>query len=166
MCAAAVFSCWHPNTELSCHYSFTLYSCMADCDLFCVCTIGGVVQAWVAHFASPLKRRDNESDWWVMSQKAHKIHNLPNKHHHYSMVVKPPTPLAAWIWWIHAAPGVGGLVHTFSVATIKRLCLIHYINVAINLFSSTSMSMFNRILARPPATMVAKSAAIVVVRGR
>jgi hypothetical protein len=28
-----------------------------------------------------------------------------------TMVMEPPTPLAAWIWWIHTNQGVGGILH-------------------------------------------------------
>jgi hypothetical protein len=59
---------------------------------------------------------------------------------------------------------VGGLVHTFAVAAIKGFCLNHLINVEINLFTSTSI--FNRFMARLPATMVAKTVSIVVGGGQ
>ena len=39
-----------------------------------------------------------------------------------TMVVETPAPLAAWIWWIHAAWGAGGLAHIFSEAADKRFC--------------------------------------------
>jgi len=35
------------------------------------CTQNNMVHAWVGHFVTPLKRRYNESDWWVTSQKPH-----------------------------------------------------------------------------------------------
>jgi hypothetical protein len=36
-----------------------------------------------------------------------------------TMVVEPPTPRVAWIWWTHAAWGVDGLAHDFSNDAIK-----------------------------------------------
>ena len=78
----------------------------------------GMVQAWVGHFVTPLKRGYDKSNWWVPSQKPHKKHNyLINT---TTMVVKLPTPPAAWIWWIHPDPGAGGLTHTFFEAAAKR----------------------------------------------
>ncbi len=44
-----------------------------------------------------------------------------------TMVVKPLTPPAAWIWWTHAAWGVDGLAHIFSVAAIEGF-LFGFIN--------------------------------------
>ncbi len=80
------------------------------------------------------------------------------------MVVELLAPSTVWIQWIHATQGAVGLEHILSKAAIKEFCLIEYINVEINveinLFLSTSM--FNRIRARPTATMVAKAASTAV----
>jgi hypothetical protein len=35
-----------------------------------------------------------------------------------TMVVEPLASPAAWIWWIHAAQGAGGLAHIFSDAIV------------------------------------------------
>jgi hypothetical protein len=79
----------------------------------------GMVQAWVAHhFVTPLKCRCYKFDWWVMSQKPHKKHKLPNKHHHHGGEAANP-PAGARIWWIHNAWGVGVLALIFSNAAIK-----------------------------------------------
>ena len=43
----------------------------------------GMVQDWMAHFVTPWERGYDGYDWWVMIQKAHKKHKLPNKHHHH-----------------------------------------------------------------------------------
>ena len=44
----------------------------------------GMVQAWVAHFVTPLKCTYDKYDWRVMSQKPHKKHKSPNKHDHHA----------------------------------------------------------------------------------
>jgi len=38
-----------------------------------------------------------------------------------TMVVKPLAPPAAWIWWTHAAWGVGGLAHVRSYADVEEI---------------------------------------------
>jgi len=43
----------------------------------------GMVQAWVAHFVTPLKCTYDKNDLRVTSQKPHKKHKSPNKHHHH-----------------------------------------------------------------------------------
>ena len=43
----------------------------------------GVVQAWVAHFVTPLKCMYDEYNWGVTSQKPHKKHKSPKKYHHH-----------------------------------------------------------------------------------
>ena len=70
---------------------------------------GGMVQAWVAHIVSSLKRRHDKSDWWVTSQKLHK--NIIYLINIAAMLLELLAPLATWIWWTHAAWGVGGLAH-------------------------------------------------------
>jgi hypothetical protein len=52
--------------------------------------------------------------------KQHKksTNHLPNT---ITMVVKSPTPPAAWIWQTHAAWGVGGLAHVRSNAAIEAI---------------------------------------------
>ena len=42
-----------------------------------------MVQAWVAHYVTPLKRRCDKNNSCVTSQKAHKKHKSPNKQHHH-----------------------------------------------------------------------------------
>jgi hypothetical protein len=81
------------------------------------CISAGMVQAWVGHFVTPLKRRSDEFALRVTSQKPHKKHkDLINT---ITMVMEPPTPPAAWILWIHAAGGAGGLPRIFSNAAIE-----------------------------------------------
>ncbi len=65
------------------------------------CTQNNMVHAWVGHFVTPLKRRYNESDWWVTSQKPHKMHRSPNNHHHHGVGdachgFDEPMPLEGW----------------------------------------------------------------------
>jgi len=44
----------------------------------------GMVQAWVAHYVSPLKHSyDKKYNSWVTSQKAHKKHKSPDKQNHH-----------------------------------------------------------------------------------
>ena len=43
----------------------------------------GMVQAWVAHFVTPLKCMYGKYDWQVMSQKPYKKHKSPSKHDHH-----------------------------------------------------------------------------------
>jgi hypothetical protein len=38
-----------------------------------------------------------------------------------TMVVEPLAPPAAWIWWTHAAQGVGGLAHACSDAAVEAI---------------------------------------------
>ena len=52
------------------------------------------------------------------------------------MVVEPLAPPVAWIWWTHAAWGVGGLVHVCSYAAIEAIKWILYIEVEIKCFLS------------------------------
>jgi len=59
---------------------------------------------------------------------------------------------------------VGGPAHVRSYATVKAIKKIPLIKVEIILFLLTYM--FNRIQARSPATMVAKTASIVVGGGQ
>ena len=47
---------------------------------------GSMVQAWVAHFVTPLKRRQGVSDRQVTNQKLQKKHKSPSKHHHHGML--------------------------------------------------------------------------------
>ena len=44
--------------------------------------------------------------------------HLPNT---ITMVVEPLAPPAAWIWWTHAARGVGGLAHARSDAPVEAI---------------------------------------------
>ena len=83
------------------------------------CISAGMVQAWVGHFVTPLKRRSDKFDWRVKSQKPHKKHKyLTNT---ITMVMELPTPPAAWFFWIHAAGGAGGLPHIVSNISIKAI---------------------------------------------
>ncbi len=77
------------------------------------------------------------------------------------MVAKPLTSPTAWIWWTHAVWRVGGLAHVRSDANVEAIWLIQLINVKISLFMSTAMINWNR--SHPPATMVAKTASLLVV---
>jgi hypothetical protein len=53
-------------------------------DLLLPTTIAkGMAQAWVAQFVTPLKCMYDKYNWQVMSQKPHKKHKSPNKHHHH-----------------------------------------------------------------------------------
>jgi hypothetical protein len=55
----------------------------------------GMVQAWVAHFVTPLKCTHDKYDWRVMNQKPHKSTNhLTNT---ITMMVKPLAPPVAYI---------------------------------------------------------------------
>ncbi len=63
----------------------------------------GMVQAWVAHFVTPIT-----------------LPFHPQQHTNTTtMVVEPSTPPAAWIWWIYAARGAGGLVHVRSKVQVE-----------------------------------------------
>jgi hypothetical protein len=77
-----------------------------------------------------------------------------------TMVVEPLAPPVAWIQWIHTTRGGDSLAHILSKAAVEGCCLIHWINVEIDIFVSTSM--FNWIRAFPLATKVAKMASIAV----
>ncbi len=48
-----------------------------------------------------------------------------------TMVIEPLTPPALWIWWTHTTWRVGGLVHTFSEAAVKRFSCNQYFKVVI-----------------------------------
>jgi hypothetical protein len=52
---------------------------------------------------------------WLMSQKPHKKHKQHDKQHH---LLAPP---AVWIWWTHAAWGVGGLAHVRSNSAVEAI---------------------------------------------
>jgi len=53
--------------------------------------LAGMVQAWVAHFVTPLKCMYDEYDWQVTSQKPHKKLKSPNKHHHHGVGAACPS---------------------------------------------------------------------------
>ena len=55
-----------------------------------------------------------------------------------TMVVELPGLPAAWIQWIQAAWGAGGLVHVCCKAAAKGFWYIPNINIEINIFLSTS----------------------------
>jgi len=57
----------------------------------------GMVQAWVAHFVIPLKYTYDEYDWQVMSQKPHKKHKSPTKHHHHGGGAAHPFSGVDWM---------------------------------------------------------------------
>ncbi len=79
----------------------------------------GMVQAWVGHFVTPLKRREDRFVWWVKNQKPHKKHkDLTNT---ITMVMEPLVTPAVWIWWTHATWGVGSLAHVRSDAAIEAI---------------------------------------------
>ncbi len=50
--------------------------------------------------------------------RGHKKHKQTNT---ITMVVEPLASPAAWIWWTHAARGVGGLAHARSDATVDSV---------------------------------------------
>ncbi len=54
-----------------------------------------------------------------------------------TMVMEPLAPPAGWIQWYNAARGAGGLAHVHSEAAVEGFCLIHWINVEINIFLLT-----------------------------
>jgi len=73
----------------------------------------------LSDFVTTQKRTYDKYDWRVTSQNHTKSTNhLPNT---ITMVVEPPTPAAAWIWWTHAARGVGVLAHARSDAAIEAI---------------------------------------------
>ena len=51
----------------------------------------------------------------LTSRKPHKKHKQHDKQNH------PLAPPAAWIWWTHAAWGVGGLAHVCSNSAIEAI---------------------------------------------
>ena len=51
----------------------------------------GIVQAWVAHFVTPLKCIYDKYNWQVSSQKPHKNHRSPNKHDHHGCEATRPS---------------------------------------------------------------------------
>ena len=51
----------------------------------------GMVQAWVAHFVTPVKCMHNEYDWRVTSQKPHKKHKHHNKQQHHGVGAARPS---------------------------------------------------------------------------
>jgi len=54
-------------------------------------TLNGMMQACVAHFVTPLKRRQGVSDRQVTNQKLQKKHKSPSKHHHHGGVAAHPS---------------------------------------------------------------------------
>ena len=70
-----------------------------------------MVQAWVAHFVTPLKRTyDEYYDWRVTSQKPHKKHKQHDKHHHHGGGAAHP-----YTW------GVGCLAHVCPDAAVEEI---------------------------------------------
>jgi hypothetical protein len=51
----------------------------------------------------------------LTSRKPHKKHKQHDKQNH------PLAPPAAWIWWTHAAWGVGGLAHVCSNSAVEAI---------------------------------------------
>ena len=82
-----------------------------------------MVEAWVANYVTPLKRRYDKYDSWVTSQKAHKMHKSPNKQHHHGGEAATSSGGVDLMNFI--TPGVGGLEHTFAVAATKGFCFTH-----------------------------------------
>ena len=75
-------------------------NCWLHCiDLMFDLALKGIVQAWVAHFVTPLKCRYDEYDGQVTSQKPHKKHKSPNKRNPRGVGAdaRPSSP-AVWIW--------------------------------------------------------------------
>ena len=95
----------------------------------------GMVQAWVAHFVTPLKCRYDEWDWWVMNQKAHNKHNSPNKHHYYGGEATNPS---SRVILMNPCRLRGGWPCAYLFSCHHQRILFHSLNVEINLFMSTS----------------------------
>ncbi len=78
----------------------------------------GVVHTSVGQKVTPLE----DPDLWVASCElwdcTKNTNDLANT---ITMVAELPVPPAAWIWWIHAAWGVGGLAHVCSKAAVKAI---------------------------------------------
>ncbi len=74
-----------------------------------------MVQAWVAHFVTPLKCTYDEYNWQVTSQKLHKKRKQHDKQHHHGVGVAHPSS------GVHAAWGVGGLAYVCSKAAVKAI---------------------------------------------
>jgi len=53
--------------------------------------LAGMVQAWVAHFVTPLKSTYDEYGWQVTSQKPHKKHKQHDKQHHHGIGAARPS---------------------------------------------------------------------------
>ena len=66
-----------------------------------------MVQAWVAHFVTPLTYTYDKYNQWVMSQKLHKkLKQHDNQHHHGVGAARPSSDVDLMT---HTAWGVGGL---------------------------------------------------------
>ncbi len=74
--------------------------------------MNGMVQAWVAHFATTLKCTYDNYDWRVTSQKPHKKHKQHDKQHHHG--VGAACPCSGVDLMNPATGGVGGLAHARS----------------------------------------------------
>jgi len=79
----------------------------------------GMVQAWVGPFVTPLKL----GGMCPTDKSRVKKHNKSTNHltNTITMVVELLAPPAVWIWWTHAARGVGGLAHVHSNAAIEAI---------------------------------------------
>jgi hypothetical protein len=110
-----------------CKMTPTLLSNTCRCStifIWCGCAdgwvlIAGMVQAWVAHFVTPLKCMRTSATGKSRVKNHTKIKNhLPNT---ITMVVEPLSPPAPWIWRTHATWGVGGLSHVRSKAAVEAI---------------------------------------------
>ena len=85
-----------------------------------------MVQAWVGHFVTPITIPYGYSlvlvyIWRVTTTRRDQNTQHKDLKNTITMVVEPPTPQAVWIWWTHAAWGVGGLAHGFSKDAIEAI---------------------------------------------
>ena len=126
--------------------------------------VTGMVQAWVAHFVTPLKCTYNKYDWRVTSQKPHKKHKSPNQHHHHhgGGAARP----SSGVDLMNPRRPRGGCPCACSFRCRRQSNLIDLIKLMYKINKIMFTSMFNRIRARPPATMVAKTASLVVGGGQ
>jgi hypothetical protein len=122
----------------------------------------GMVQAWMAHFVTPLKCMYGKYDWQVMSQKPYKKHKSPSKHDHHGGEAARPS---SGVDLMNPCRLRGGRPCACLFQCRRWSNLIDSINQSRNLFISIDLLLYwNR--ARPPATMVAETASIAVSGGQ
>ena len=122
-----------------------------------ILVVVGMVQAWVGHFVTPLQRRYEVGRVQLTShtsQKPHKRHKSPTKHHHHG----------------------GGAARTSSGVDLMNPCHLRggrpcacfsRCRCRSDLKDLIYVDLYdNRILARLPATMVAKTASLVISSGQ